>query len=64
MPFEKFCDLWFSHKSRLSDFCFGRPLHVLCMGWEVKIDMSGQSNEFFTGAETGHISENIRVLGL
>ena len=21
------------------------PLHILCMGWEVKIDMSGQSND-------------------
>ena len=46
VPFEKFCDLQFSHKSRLSDFCFGGPLHILCMGWEVKIDMSGQSNDF------------------
>ena len=24
---------------------FARPLHVSCMGWEVKIDMSGQSND-------------------
>ena len=23
----------------------GATLHVLCMGWEVKIDMSGQSND-------------------
>ena len=45
-PFEKFCNLWFSRKSRSSDFCFGGPLHVSCMGWEVKIDMSGQSNDF------------------
>ena len=43
MPFENFCVLQFSHKSRTSDF-LGGPLYVLCMGWEVKIDMSGQSN--------------------
>ena len=44
MPFEKFCDLRFTRKSRSSDFCFGGLLHISCMGWEVKIDMSGQSN--------------------
>ena len=44
------------------------------MGWEVKIDMSGLSNDClwvcnvkmkknFTGAETGHISENFQVWG-
>ena len=42
--FKNFCDLQFSHKLRSSDFCFGGLLHVLCMDWEVKIDMSGQSN--------------------
>ena len=45
------------------------------MGWEVKIDMSHQSNgclrvcnvkmkKIFTGAEMGHISENVWVMGL
>ena len=45
------------------------------MGWEVKIDMSGQSNDclrvcnvkikkIFHGMETGHISENVGVTGL
>ena len=24
---------------------FGGPLHISCMGWEVKIDMNGQSND-------------------
>ena len=24
---------------------FCGPLHISCMGWEVKIDMSGQSND-------------------
>ena len=42
---RNFCDLQFSHKSRSSDFCFGGLLHILCMGWEVKTDMSGQSND-------------------
>ena len=27
-------------------FVSGGPLHVSCMGWEVKIVMSGQSNDF------------------
>ena len=44
-PFEKFCDLWFSCKSRSSEIVFAEPLHISCMGWEVKIDMSGQSND-------------------
>ena len=50
-------------------------LHVSCMGWEVKIDMSGQSNDClricnvkmkknFNGAEMGHMSENVGVTGL
>ena len=45
MPFEKFCDLWFSRKSRYCEIVFAEPLHVLCMGWEVKIDKSGESND-------------------
>ena len=45
MPFKKFCDLWFSCKSRSSEIVFVEVLHVSCMGWEVKIDMSGQSND-------------------
>ena len=44
-PFEKFCDLRFSCKSRYREIVFAEALHVLCMGWEVKIDMSGQSND-------------------
>ena len=44
-PFEKFCDLRFSRKSRSSEIVFAEPLHISCMGWEVKIDMSGQSND-------------------
>ena len=74
VPFENFCDLRFSCKSRMSDF-FGGALDILCMGWEVKIDMSGQSNDClrvcnvkvkknFTGVETGHISKNVWVTGL
>ena len=43
-PFENFCNLQFSRKLRSSDFCFGGLLHISCMGWEVKIDISGQSN--------------------
>ena len=69
-PFEKFCDLWFSRKLRLSNFCFGGPLHILCMGWEVKIDMSGQSNgclkvfnvkmkKFLMGQKQGTSLENV-----
>ena len=46
MPFEKFCDLQFSRKSRYSEIVFAEALHVSCMGWEVKIDMSGQSNDY------------------
>ena len=45
VPFEKFCDLRFSRKSRSSEIVFAEPLHILCMGWEVKIDMSGQSKD-------------------
>ena len=74
-PFEKFCDLWFSRKSRSSEIVFVELLHILYMGWEVKIDMSGQFNDClrvcnvkmkknFTGAETGHISKNFQVSGL
>ena len=44
-PFEKFCDLQFSRKSRYHEIVFAEPLHVSCMGWEVKIDISGQSND-------------------
>ena len=44
-PFENFCDLRFSRKSRWSEIVFAKVLHILCMGWEVKIDMSGQSND-------------------
>ena len=43
--FEKFCDLLFSCKLRSSEIVFAELLHVSCMGWEVKIDMSGQSND-------------------
>ena len=56
-------------------FFFDGPLQVPCMGSEVKIDMHGQSNNClrvcnvkmkrkFTGAETGHISENVQVMRL
>ena len=45
VPFENFCDLWFSRKSRNREIFFAGPLHVSCMGWEVKIDMSGPSND-------------------
>ena len=45
MPFENFCNLQFSCKLRNCEFFCG-PLYILCMGWEVKIDMSGQSNDF------------------
>ena len=44
-PFKKFCDLQFSRKSRSSEIVFAEVLHVSCMGWEVKIDMSGKSND-------------------
>ena len=44
-PFEKFCDLRFSRKSRSSEIVFAELLHISYMGWEVKIDMSGQSND-------------------
>ena len=44
-PFEKFCDLRFSCKSRYCEIVFAELLYVLCMGWKVKIDMSGQSND-------------------
>ena len=74
-PFEKFCDLRFSRKSRYREIVFSGPLHISCMGWEVKIDMSGQSNDClrvcnvkmkknFNGVETGHMSENVGVTGL
>ena len=45
MPFENYCDLQFSRKSRSSEIVFVGVLHISCMGWEVKIDMSGQSND-------------------
>ena len=45
VPFEKFCDLQFSHKSRYCKIVFAELLHVSCMGWEVKIDISGQYND-------------------
>ena len=45
VPFEKFCDLRFSRKSRSSEIVLVELLHISCMGWEVKIDMSGQSND-------------------
>ena len=44
VPCENFCDLRFSRKSKMSDFLLGGALHISCMGWEVKIDMSCQSN--------------------
>ena len=44
-PFEKFCELQFSCKLRYHEIVFAELLHVSCMGWEVKIDMSGQSND-------------------
>ena len=53
---------------------FDGPLRVSCMVLEVKIDMHGQSNNClrlcnvkmkkFTGAETGHISQNVQVIWL
>ena len=75
MPFEKFCNLWFSRKLRYREIVFAEPLHISCMGSEVKIDMSGQSNDclrvcnvrmkkIFTGVETGHISKNVGATGL
>ena len=44
MPFENFCNLQFSRKSRNREIVLVGPLHILCMGWEVKIYMNGQSN--------------------
>ena len=44
-PFEKFCNLRFSYKLRYHEIVFAELLHVSCMGWEVKIDISGQSND-------------------
>ena len=52
---------------------FGGQLHISCMGWEVKIDMRSQSNDYlrvcnvkmkkkFTGVETRHISKNVQVM--
>ena len=52
---------------------FNGPMYISCMGWEVKIDMSGQLNvclricnvkmkKKITGTETGHISENLQVM--
>ena len=71
MPFKKFCDLQFSHKSRSSEIVFAEALHISCMGWEVKIDMSGQSNDclrvcnvkikkFLTGQKQGTF---LRIFG-
>ena len=40
----------------------------MLMGWEVEIDMSGQANnnvkmkKKITGAEMGHIFENVRFM--
>ena len=45
MPFQNFCDLRFSRKSRYCEIVFVELLHVSYIGWEVKIDMSGQSND-------------------
>ena len=70
VPFAKFCDLQFSRKLRLSEIVFVKVLHVSCMGWEVKIDMSGQSNDclrvcnvkmkkILMGTEMGHMSKNV-----
>ena len=49
----------------------GGPLHIMCLGWEVKIDMSGQSNGCLRVCNvkmkkflTGHISKNVWVMGL
>ena len=42
-PFENICDLQFYCKSKKFEFFSNGPLHVSCMGWEVKNDMSGQS---------------------
>ena len=44
-PFENFCDLWFSRKQRKFEIFFDGLLHISCMGWEVKNDMSGQSKD-------------------
>ena len=44
-PFKNFCYLQFSHKLRTCNFFFNGLLYISCMGWEVKIDMSGQSND-------------------
>ena len=41
-PLENFCDLPFCHKWRHCEF-FDGLLHISCLGWEVEIDMSGQS---------------------
>ena len=67
-PFEKFCDLQFSHKLRYHEIVFVEPLHVSCMGCEVKIDISGQSNDclrvcnvkmnfFYWGGNRAHFQE-------
>ena len=46
-PFDKFCDLQFSHKLRNHEMNSSGPLYISCMCWEVKIDMRGQSNNCF-----------------
>ena len=70
MLFEKFCDLRFSRKLRYREIVFVELLHVSCMGWEVKSDMSGlkvynvKMKKNFNGAETVHIAKNVGVTGL
>ena len=44
LPFENFWDLWFSLELRNHEF-FGGCCESPCMGWEAKIDMSGQCND-------------------
>ena len=44
VPFKNFCDLQFSHKLRNCEF-FLWDCCTFFMGWEIKIDMGGQSND-------------------
>ena len=44
-PFENFCNLEFSCKRRKFENFFDGLLHIPCMGWVVKNDMSGQPKD-------------------
>ena len=45
MKVHEFQSKRFSRKRRKFEFFFDGPLHILCMGQEVKNDMSGQSKD-------------------